>query len=259
MLNKYMEFAKEIASYAGKIMLEYFNLDKASEYKEDETIVTIVDKKINKHLIEKVKEKYPEHSVIGEEESYGNSNQIWICDPIDGTAMYARKIPVSVFSLAFMIDGEPLIGVVYDPFTNNLYSAIKGQGAYKNNEKINVSSIDLNDKRSVSHYDMWKDSEYDLYDAIKELGKNTYLISIGSIIRASMCVAQGDFTFAIFPGTINKNCDIAAVKIIVEEAGGIVTDIFGNNQKYDKNIKGAIISNKVVYKKIIDILKKVSI
>ena len=62
-----------------------------------------------------------------------------------------------------------------------------------------------------------------------------------------MCVASGEFCFTIFPGTKGKNCDIAAVKVIVEEAGGKVTDLFGNEQKYDQDINGAIISNGVTH------------
>ncbi len=144
--KEYLEFAKGIAYEAGKIMLRYFNQDNGSSYKGDKTIVTIADTEINSYLIEQVKKEYPNHSVDGEEEQFGRSNFVWVCDPVDGTAMYARHIPVAVFSLALVIDGIPNVGV-------------------------------------------------------------------GSIIRACMCVASGDFTLAIFPGTKHKNCDIAAVKV----------------------------------------------
>ena len=103
---------------------------------------------------------------------------------------------------------------------------------------------------------MWPKSDYNIYGAINELGKKTYFVSIGSIIRACTCIASGDFTLAIFPGTEHKNCDIAAAKIIVEEAGGKVTNFFGNNQRYDESIKGAIISNGVVHQEVINTLKK---
>lgn len=254
MNRKYLEFAKEIAQEAGKIMLEYFHNDKNENYKLDNTIVTEADNKINEYLIKRVMETYPEHSVLGEEKSMGNSTYTWICDPIDGTAMYARNIPVAVFSLALAIEGIPIIGVVYDPFTDNMYSAIKGEGAYMNDKKIKTNNIPLDDMRSVAQFDTWNKAEYDIFDIIKNLEKRTLFVSIGSIVRASMCVATGDFTFAIFPGTKDKNYDIAALKIIVEEAGGIVTDLFGNDQRYDKAINGAIISNKVVYN---DILKEI--
>ena len=71
-----------------------------------------------------------------------------------------------------------------------------------------------------------------------------------------MCVATGDFNLVLFPGKEHKNCDIAAVKIIVEEAGGKVTDMFGNEQRYDGSINGAIVSNGVVHDEILGIIKK---
>ncbi len=254
--EEYLEFAINIAHKAKEIMLKYFKENNGAEYKKDDTIVTKADKEINSYLIEKVKEKYSDHSVDGEEEQFGKSKYVWVCDPVDGTAMYARHIPVAVFSLALVEDGVPKIGVVYDVFTDSLYTAIKGKGAYKNGNKICVNKILLDDKQSVSNFDMWKDSEYNIYDIIKELGKKTYFVSIGSVIRAAMCVASGEFNLGIFPGTYRKNCDIAAVKVIVEEAGGKVTDIFGNEQRYDENINGAIISNSLVHKEVINLTEK---
>ena len=255
MNNEYLTFAKEIAYEAGKIMKKYFSKDNGANYKYDQTIVTKADTEINSLLIEKVKEKFPTHSVDGEEEQFGKSNYVWVCDPVDGTAMYARHIPVAVFSLALVIDGVSTVGVVYDPFTDNLYSAIKGSGAYRNDERISVNDIKLDDMRSVSNFDMWPEAEYNLYDSIKELGKKTYFVGVGSVIRACMCVANGDFNLAIFPGTKHKNCDIAAAKVIVEEAGGKVTDLFGNEQRYDCSINGAVISNSVVHSEVIDAIK----
>lgn len=255
-MEEYLSFAKEIAQTAGEIMLKYFKGDNGANYKYDQTIVTKADTEINAYLIKKVKEKFPTHSVDGEEEQFGNSKYVWVCDPVDGTAMYARHIPVAVFSLALVVDGVPIIGVVYDPFTDNMYSAAKGQGAYRNTKKIEVNNIALEDMKSVSNFDMWPEAEYNIYDSIKELGKKTYFVGIGSVIRACMCVANGDFNLAIFPGTKHKNCDIAAAKVIVEEAGGQVTDLFGNKQRYDKDINGAVISNKKVHDEVIAILKQ---
>ena len=258
MEEKYLEFAKEIAKEAGKIMTKYFNMEGVSSYKGDKTIVTLADKEINSYLVKRVKEEFPTHSVDGEEESFGESEYVWVCDPVDGTAMYARHIPVAVFSLALTFNGTPLVGVVYDVFTDSLYVAQKGKGAYKNNEKISVNDINLDDMRSVANFDMWPEAEYNIFDVLKELGKETYFVGLGSVIRAGMCVASGEFTCAIFPGTKHKNCDIAAVKVIVEEAGGIVTDFNGNEQRYDRDINGAIISNKVVYNKILKAIKEFS-
>lgn len=254
MYLEYLEFAKIISFKAGDIMLKYYN-NNISSYKSDNTIVTIADKEINNYLIEEVRKKYPNHSVDGEEKSIGSSNYVWVCDPIDGTAMYARGIPVCVFSLALCIDGIPMMGVVYDPFNNNMYYACKDSGAFKNDVKIHVNNYTLDDKESLVHYDMHPSFDYIVYDVVKELGKRTYIVSIGSVIRACMCIAEGNFNLAIFPGTIHKNCDIAAVKIIVEEAGGMVTDLFGNDQRYDKDINGAIISNGIIHDEVIKLVK----
>ena len=188
-LEEYLEFAKDIANYAGKIMLKYFNQNNGARYKGDKTIVTISDTEINSYLIEKVKEKYPNHSVDGEEEKFGESNYVWICDPVDGTAMYARHIPVAVFSLALVVNGEPKVGVVYDVFTDSLYTAIKGNVAYKNNEKITVNDYEFDYMKSVCNYDLWP-------------------------------------------------------------------FLFGNEQRYDKNINGAIISNGVVHDEVVGVVKE---
>jgi fructose-1,6-bisphosphatase/inositol monophosphatase family enzyme len=256
MYKEYMEFAKEIAKNAGKIMIKYFNQSNISRYKNDKTIVTLADTEINSYLIRKVKEKYPNHSVDGEEEHFGKSNCVWVCDPIDGTNMYASNIPVACFSLALVIDGISILGVVYDPFTDSLYSAVKGEGAFVNGNKISVNNIKLDDMRSISNFDNWPEAEYNIYPVVTELSKKTYFLSIRSVIRACMCVASGKFNLAIYPGTKHKNCDIASVKVIVEETGGKVTDLFGKEQRYDKDINGAVISNGIVHDETIEIINK---
>ena len=256
-MEEYLEFAKQIALHAGEIMLKYFKKDNGATYKFDDTIVTKADIEINSYVIDQVKNKYPTHCVDGEEEQLlKKSKYVWAVDPIDGTAMYARCIPVAVFSIALVIDGKPCVGVVYDPFTASLYTAINGKGAFKNGIKMHVNNIALDDMRSVSNFDIWQDAEYNIIETIKELGKKTYFVAIGSVIRACMCVANGEFNLAIFPGTKHKNCDIAAAKIIVEEAGGKVTDFFGNEQRYDGDLKGAVISNTKVHDEVINALKK---
>ena len=255
-MEEYLEFAKSMAYDAGKIMLKYFNVSNKEDYKYDATIVTKADIEINQLLIKRVEEEYEDHSVDGEEEKKGESDYVWVCDPIDGTAMYARHVPTAVFSLALVINGIPEIGVIYDPFNDNLYSAIKGEKAFLNDKVINVNNYRLSDKESVANIDMWPNAEYQLYDVMKELGKETYYVNVGSVARACTLVAEGQFTAAIFPGTIGKNCDIAAAKVIVESSGGKVTDLFGNDQDYNTDINGAILSNGIVHEELETIIKK---
>ena len=120
-----------------------------------------------------------------------------------------------------------------------------------------VNDYELEDMKSVSHFDMWPEADYNIFPAIQDLGLKTYFIGLGSIIRACTCVASGEFICAIFPGTKHKNCDIAAAKVIVEEAGGKVTNLFGNEQRYDNDISGAIISNGDVHDEVVNCIKEI--
>ncbi len=257
MLNDYLEFAKEIALYAGKIMLEFYNDNIDLNYKEDKTVVTLVDKKINSYLIEKVKEKYQNHSVIGEEESLKkDSEYVWVCDPLDGTGMYVNHIPVFVFSLALVHNGEPIVGVIYNANEDKMYSAIKGEGAYCNNVKIHVNDKDLGDLGYRANIEIFNNNIIDEVSLIKELKSSSKISSIGSVARSCMAIATGDFSCDIFPGTSHGNCDLAASYIIVKEAGGKVTNIYGEEQRYDSDIKGAIITNGISHEKILQKVRK---
>ena len=257
MYNEYLEFAKKIALYAGKTMLEHYNTNVDMNYKEDKTVVTLVDKKINSYLIDEVKNKYKDHSVKGEEENYNNnSDYTWVCDPLDGTGMYVNHIPVFVFSLALVYKGEPIVGVVYNPIEDKMYTAQKGEGAYCNDVKIKVNNKHLGDLGYRTNIEIFRNNLIDEVSLISELKEKSKISSIGSVARSSMAIATGDFSCDIFPGTEHGNCDIAASALIVNEAGGKVTDIYGNNQRYDESIKGAIISNGTSHDEILKLVKK---
>ena len=258
-MNEYLDFAIKIANYSGNIIKEYFfDKDKNIEYKSDRTPVTYVDKKINEYLIEEVNKKYPNHSVDGEEQKdLKNSEYVWVCDPLDGTSMYTRHIPVSVFSLALVIGGVPYVGVVYDPFLDEMYTAIKGKGAYCNNKKIHVNDKNIGELGCSIDYCMWDKAKYDTLELIKILRDRVKTCQIGSTAHASMLVARGALSAEIFPGTEHGHCDIAASKLIVEEAGGKVTDFYGFDQQYDREINGAILSNGIVHNQLIKTIKDI--
>lgn len=254
-MDEYLDFAIEIAHYAGDRIKNSFFEEKQLNYKKDKTVVTEIDKDINHYLIEKVKEKYPDHSVDGEEEKFGGfSKHVWVCDPIDGTGMFVAGVPVSVFSLAFVVDGEVQVGVVYDPYLDNMYTAIKGKGAYCNKKRIRVNSLDLGDFGYRLNYEMWNHSKYDTMGIAQDLLGVAKISSIGSVARSCMAIATGEFSCDLFPGVEHGNCDIAASSLIVTEAGGKVTDFFGNSQRYDQDINGAIISNGVSHQKVLKVI-----
>jgi myo-inositol-1(or 4)-monophosphatase len=258
-MEEYLNFAKELAAEAGEIMLKYFKPGVQHHFKADKTIVTIADEEINQLVIDRVGVKYPEHSVLGEEASNDTkSNLAWICDPIDGTRPYSLGIPVSTFSLAFAEEGVPLVGVIYDPFTKSMYYAVKGEGAYMNDTPIKVSQKKLGE-RTITHIDSWSSANVDVLGIASRLlaETSTYILSIGSVVRASSLVSIGNFEAAIFPGRKGKFVDIAAAKIIVEEAGGKVTSLSGEEQRYDQDINGAIISNGVCHDQVVAAVKEV--
>lgn len=259
MYQDYLEFAKLLAYEAGSIMLKYYGQKPEETIKDDKTIVTIADKEINDMVITRVHEKYPDHDIDGEEASHkaNDSSSVWVCDPIDGTNPFAMEIPLSVFSVAFVVDGEPLVGVVYDPFNKKLYSAQKGGGAFCNDEPIHVSDQKLETMNRIN-FDFWQGAGYEVIDVVARLTRETgvYALSPGSTTHMAMKVADGSFVASIFPGTKGKNVDIAAAKVIVEEAGGKVTDFFGDEQRYDQDLKGAIVSNGVVHDRIIELTRE---
>lgn len=256
-LKNYLEFAKTVAIEAGEIMLKYFKVGVESSEKEDKSIVTLADKEINNLLIELVNKKFPTHAVLGEEQSNEvESSDVWLCDPVDGTVPFSKGMPISVFSLAYVKDGVPLLGVVYDPFTKRMYQAIKGGGAYANDTILKVSDKNI-DYKSTLDVEWWPEAEYEIDSICHKISVDTgaYVLHIGSVIQAACMVASSQFEACVFAGTKGKSVDIAAVKVIVEEAGGMVTNIYGDDQKYFKDIKGAIISNAIIHEELVKRIK----
>ena len=253
---EYKEFCESLAREAGKIMKEVFTLSVDKEWKEDNTPVTVADTKINSLVIEEVKKQFPNQDIKGEEESYldNNSEYVWVCDPVDGTIPFSHGIPTAVFSLALVKDGKPIVGVIYDPWSDRLYFAEKGKGCFLNNEKIQVNKS--NDcKKSLIGVTTWRTGKYDISNIYQELNnKFLQILDLGSFIHMGALVAPGTFLAAYFPGITAH--DGAAVKIIVEEAGGKVTDAFGNEQRYDQPIKGFLATNGTIHQEMLDLISK---
>ncbi|NCU30348.1 inositol monophosphatase [Candidatus Saccharibacteria bacterium] len=255
----YLEFAKVVAYEAGEIMREYYYKKNIKNHYKKPTndaveVVTEADEKINRWVIERVKQRFPDHGVYGEEESYNrDSEYVWVCDPIDGTNPFIMGLMVSVFSLALTRNGVPEVGVIYDFHGNKLYESMVGGGAFMNGKQIHVNNLGLEPKARFNA-DWWVGAGYDPVPVIHQLALDTgmYVLTIGSIAHACALVAKGEFVASLFPGTEGKNVDVAAAKVIIEEAGGKVTDIFGKEQRYDRPIEGAILSNGIVHNEIVE-------
>lgn len=251
-MEKYLNLAESVALEAGRVMMKYFRQGMAHRFKKDQSIVTQTDEEINRLVIARITSRYPSHSVLGEEASRDKkSNLVWLCDPVDGTLPYAKGLPVAVFSLALVDSGQPLLGVVYDPFTDRLYSAVKGRGAYLNKKRMTVSKLGLKD--ATINIEWWPEADYDIDGAMHDLSLRTkaYVLHLGSVVNAACLVSAGQYEACIYAGTRDKSVDVAAVKVIVEEAGGQVTDLFGNQQLFIHDLRGAIVSNGVVHNEIL--------
>lgn len=254
--GEYLDFAKQLAYDAGEIMRKYF-LNTEREWKEDQTPLTIADTTINRLVVERIAEKFPEHSVLGEEESSAkNGRYTWVCDPVDGTMPYSHGLPISTFSLALCDNGRPIVGVVYDPFIDRLFWAEKDGGAFCNTTQIQVSDTGLNyaaiDIEGLGNPNPVVNMSNTIRDTL--IAKGAKIMHLWSAILPAVLVASGEWTAVIMNGSTIQ--DAPAVKIIVEEAGGRVTDLFGNDQRYDKLSRGFIASNGVVHDELVRIVRE---
>jgi myo-inositol-1(or 4)-monophosphatase len=255
-MHNHKKFAINLALEAGKIIKTNFSLGMKKEWKEDNTPLTATDLKINQMVIDAVKKEYPDFGIIAEEGSeYSGQEYTWVCDPIDGTIPFSHGVPTCMFLLALIKDGECILGVAYDPFMDNLYFAEKGKGAFQNDIKINVSNNKELDSKAVIDVLLWKEAPYQyprLLDDLREKGVLDFrLPSIGYV---DMLVANGEFTATISPSPYAW--DVAVSKIIIEEAGGRVTDLYGNEFDFRNKIKGHIASNGLVHEELLNLVKK---
>lgn len=254
------KFAIALAREAGGIIRDTLALKTKKKLKTDGvlagTLVTQTDITINALVMRSVKKAFPEHGVLAEEGSdvSAGNEYVWVCDPLDGTNQFAYSVPLCTFSLALTTQGESMLGVVYDPFTDRMFSAEKGRGAFMNKERLSVSPAQT---FKDAHFGLawWRDAQYDfsgLAEAFKQKGAR--VMQNFSIAYMGALVAGGAFDGAVFPGKYPY--DSAAVKVIVEEAGGKVTDIFGNKQRYDRPIKGHIASNRILHEKLLALVQE---
>ena len=252
-MTNYKEFAINLAKEAGGIMRANFSLNMKKEWKEDVSPVTDTDITINDLVINSVKESYPSHGILAEEKSdYNKSDEfIWICDPVDGTLPFSHGVPISTFALALTRGGEVILGVVYDPYMDRLFFAEKGKGATLNDEPIAVSTEKDISKSVISAEAMSVFKTWGIFKQLSEIGAKH--VKLYSIIYSGALVAVGEFGGLIFGG--RKPWDTAPLKVIIEEAGGKVTDIFGNDQRYDRQTKGFIAGPSHIHEQLLQLVK----
>ena len=245
----YKNFVIDLAYKAGERMRKDFTLGMKKEWKKDKTPVTVTDTFVNQMVIDSISKKFPEHSVLGEEISNlkDDAEFVWVCDPIDGTIPFSHGFPIFAFSLALVKDGKPILGVIYDPILDRLVYAEKDKGATLNGKPIKVSSASSFSERTIIDGGIQALGLLGLDEKIQK--REVLTTRIYSCVYGGMLVALGEFIAEIYR-YINP-WDAAAVKIVVEEAGGKVTDLLGLEQRYDQEINGFIASNGRVHDELV--------
>ena len=257
-MEEYLDFAKNLAKEAEGIALKYFSFETESSWKEDDTPLNIADTEINDLVIKRINEKYPTHSIYGEEKSdrKEGSKYIWVCDPIDGTTAFSCGLPIFVFSIALVdqTTGLPILGLINDPVMKNMYWAYTGNGAYRNGKKIEVSKENTLKNTYFSIGASGREvgfSNLPLFKILSE--KKCKVVKYPSFIYGGVQVANGKYSGGVFYAKAGH--DVVSLKIITEEAGGKVTDLNGKERRYDEDGLGCVVSNGILHEEILEYVR----
>src|ERR1035437_3286099 len=254
MLDKIIEIAKE----AGQIVREGFGKTLDIEFKTNESnLVTQIDKASEKRIIEYVKKEFPSHGILAEESgaSKNTSEYLWVIDPLDGTTNFAHGFPIFSVSIGVQKNGLTLAGVVYDVMQNIVYSAESGNGAYANNKRINVSPNDKLQRALLVTgfpYNIAENPEnaFERFIALTKASRG--MRRLGSAAIDFCYVATG--VFDGFWEVYLHPWDICAGKLILEEAGGIVTGFRGESIDIFSN--KILATNKNIHDQMVEVINK---
>jgi myo-inositol-1(or 4)-monophosphatase len=219
----------DIARAAGAILMEFYHRRVRVEYKGDVDIVTEADRTSEKYIIGELKKHFPDHGVLAEEGGgyEGRSGYRWYIDPLDGTTNFAHSFPVFAVSMGLELDGEMVLGVVYDPTRNEMFAAEKGQGATLNGAPMRVSAIPtLKEALVATGFPSQRRHVNPNIHFYHQFNMNSHGVRRpGSAATDLAYVAAGRldafWEFNLHPW------DVAAGKLLVAEAGGTVSDSTG--------------------------------
>ncbi len=243
------------AREAGKATLRYYGNVGKLKYKEPRSIVTKADILSEKIIMEAVRKKFPGHNFLTEESGdiKKGSEYTWIIDPIDGTTNFASSIPYFAVSIALAKNDEVIMGAVYNPCANEMFFAEKGKGSYLSNKKLNVSKKNEL-KNALAVFDTPNKaliSRKTFRIMAKNYGEFRGIRNFGAAALNLCYIASAKFD--LYFSLSLKPWDAAAAKLIVEEAGGRITNI--NNEKWKINDNTLVASNKILHDKFIKLLK----
>lgn len=263
LLNEYLDFALELTQVVNSAVMSHYRNCKIS-LKKDESEVTIADKATELKILDRIQNRYPEHSIVGEEfgEVQSKSNDFtWVVDPIDGTTWFSLGVPIFGTLIALLYKTEPIVGVIYYPVLNETIFAGKGLGCWfsKNDQtksRLQISNNALLPDAFVSASGIHASNinpiqeshKYNLADVIRSAKKFRFC---GDCLQHSL-VCMGSLNAAI--DTKMKLWDIAAIIPCIEEAGGIVTDLQGNRDNIFNTDSLLSSSNIIIHNEILRII-----
>lgn len=254
-MQRYLKAAIDAARQAGQMLKDNLNVNRQIRYKGDVDLVTNFDSQSQKMIFEHLYTNFPEHDFIAEEglEQGTGGDFRWIFDPLDGTTNYAHRFPVFTVSIALEWKGQVIIGVVYDPMREEMFSGVKGEGASLNGKRIKVSETNDLDKSLLATgfpYDLRESSDNNIGHF------NNFLVRVQAIRRCGsaamdLCyVACGRFDG--FWELKLKPWDVAAAALIVGEAGGRVSDF--QNGEFDIYKQETLGTNGRIHQQMMDVL-----
>jgi len=237
--EKFLSVAAEAARKAGRhIISSRSNVDIIVSEKRRNDLVTQFDIESEKIITNHINNHFPEHGILAEEgilNKNGTAEYLWIIDPIDGTENFANGIDHFAISIALKQSGTTIIGVIFNPVSEEIFTSIKDKGSFLNGKRIHIREFNKIEKSIVltnfpSKIDTWKEVYVKCFRDM--LNKCRNLKSFGAasldISYVASGKADGFFEFDL------KLWDIAAAELLIKEAGGIVTDCLGGKD-FPKN------------------------
>lgn len=254
-----LELAKRAAAAGGAVLTKYFRgeLLEARQKNPEKTydLVSRADVESEETIVRLIREAFPDHEILAEEAQRGaiDAEHLWVVDPLDGTTNFLHHIPHYAVSIAYYRSGQPICGVVYNPSRDDWYEAVQGQGARFQGEPIRVSACERLDQTLVGigfYYDRGAMMQATL-DATRDLFQQQ-IHGIRRFGTASLDLAQvatgamgAYFEYELSPW------DFAAGRLLVEEAGGRVTDCRGQALQLKKG--SVLASNATLHEAVLAI------
>jgi len=222
-----LEFSRKLARDAGRLAHSAFG-QSATSMKGRHDVVTAMDREVERFIRRAIAERYPNDAIIGEEEGGGGGERLWLIDPIDGTANYARGIPHYCVSIGYLERGVPTVAALHDPSHDWLYTAARGEGAWRDGERLTVSPCaDLGAATVECGWSTRRSTDDYLALLARVMGAGCAIRRVGSGALGLTDVAAGR-SEAYCELHINA-WDCAAGILLVTEAGGHTNDFFAGN------------------------------